>query len=594
VERGLRRVVLIAAVAAAVAVLLAPSAPAAPALPLAHKGRFFTDALGRVVVMHGLNMVDKIPPYHPAAIGFGEDDAALLEREGFDSVRLGIIWKGLEPRPGVYDDAYLDRIVATAQLLWRHHVIPLVDFHQDQYNERFNGEGAPDWAVRDDGLPAQPNIDFPTNYFVMPALQRAYDHFWANDPGAGDGVGMQDRYAAAWAHVAQRFAADSALVGFDVYNEPWPGTPWPTCATPSGCQQYDQQVLTPFYRRVFAAIRRVDPGRLLFYEPWPTFGAGADTGIGKPGDAASGFSFHDYCLGETGGTMEDQTAENPGQAMGCPVGEQRVFDNALAQSARTGDVPFLTEFGAADKLDELGRLADEADGSMMSWEEWAYFNRDTCCARPAEGVVYDPAKPLSGANVKQAKLGVLVRPYPEAIAGTPRKWSYDRAGGTFKLAYATARAGGGVFAATTQTEIRTPARSYPGGYRTQVTGAAVSSAPGAAVLTLRNLPGAAAVSVTVTRGAPAAAIHGVHRRLRLSLRTRCSRRRLVATVSGADRGRIRRVDFLLGSRVVARDRRAPFRTSLRLRRSHRYSLRARVHLRAGGSATLRRRVRGCR
>ena len=80
----------------------------------------------------------------------------------------------------------------------------MLDFHQDLYNERFQGEGWPDWAVQDDGLPAEPKAGFPANYLVMPALQRAFDHFWANDPGPG-GVGLQDRYAAAWAHVAARF-----------------------------------------------------------------------------------------------------------------------------------------------------------------------------------------------------------------------------------------------------------------------------------------------------------------------------------------------------------------------------------------------------
>ena len=53
----------------------------------------------------------------------------------------------------------------------------------------------------DDGLPAQPDVGFPGNYFVMPALWRAFDHFWANDPGP-DGVGLQDAYAAAWRHAA--------------------------------------------------------------------------------------------------------------------------------------------------------------------------------------------------------------------------------------------------------------------------------------------------------------------------------------------------------------------------------------------------------
>src|SRR5206468_2013299 len=82
----------------------------------------------------------------------------------------------------------------------------------------------------DDGLPNQPQNGFPGNYLAMPALQHAFDHFWANDPGPG-GVGLQDRYAAAWRHVAERFAGNRYVLGYDLLNEPWPGSTWQECST---------------------------------------------------------------------------------------------------------------------------------------------------------------------------------------------------------------------------------------------------------------------------------------------------------------------------------------------------------------------------
>src|SRR3954453_9470125 len=139
----------------ALAAACAPAA-AAPKLPLGHAGRWITDAQGRVVVLHGFNMVSKRPPYAPDAIGFGADDARFLAREGYDTVRLGVIYKAVEPAPGVYDDAYIARIVRTVNTLGRHGIVSLVDVHQDLYNERFEGEGWPDWAVLDDDLPAEP------------------------------------------------------------------------------------------------------------------------------------------------------------------------------------------------------------------------------------------------------------------------------------------------------------------------------------------------------------------------------------------------------------------------------------------------------
>ncbi len=40
-------------------------------------------------------------------------------------------------------------------------------------------------------------------YLASPAVHEALDNFWANTAGPG-GVGLQDRFAAMWAHVAQR------------------------------------------------------------------------------------------------------------------------------------------------------------------------------------------------------------------------------------------------------------------------------------------------------------------------------------------------------------------------------------------------------
>jgi hypothetical protein len=50
--------------------------------------------------------------------------------------------------------------------------------------------------------------------------------------------------------------------------------------------------------------------------------------------------------------------------------------------------------------------------------------------------------------------------------------------------------------------IVAPARAYPHGYSVQVSGARVTSAPGADRLTLVACPGARSVHVTVTPGGP--------------------------------------------------------------------------------------------
>ncbi|MGN6473579.1 MAG: hypothetical protein ACTHK4_08030, partial [Mycobacteriales bacterium] len=160
-----------------------------PAGSLGHAGRWITDGRGRVVVMHGFNLVDKVAPYEPSVGGFGRSDAKFLADHGFNAVRLGVLAEAIEPKPGRFDDAYLRNIRRTVALLRRYGVRSLIDFHQDLYTEHFQGEGLPAWMIDDDGLPAQPQAGFPGNYFVMPALQATFENLWANAMGPG-GVGL--------------------------------------------------------------------------------------------------------------------------------------------------------------------------------------------------------------------------------------------------------------------------------------------------------------------------------------------------------------------------------------------------------------------
>jgi endoglycosylceramidase len=460
---------------------------------LDHIGRWLTDAQGRVVILHGFNMVNKLPPYRPDAIGFDAAHVGFLAEHGFNTVRLGIIWKALEPEPGRYDDDYLDSIGETVSVLGQAGIHVLLDFHQDMYNERFNGQGAPDWAVQDDGIRAWPDVGFPGNYAFMRALWRAYDHFWANDPGPG-GVGLQDRYAAAWRHVAERFRDDLAVFGYDIFNEPYPGSLAIRCARPGGYASFDRR-LSDFSKRVLDAIREVDQTRLVFYEPNVLFDYGADTHHADLGDAALGFSFHAYCIAASPGMPR---LRGRLQDMACRGQEQRVFDLAERHTRRTGGVPLLSEFGATDDLQAVGRTAELADRNLVSWQYWAYWNRDPCCERPEEGLVRDLSRPPTIDNVKQDTLDVLARPYPQAVAGTPRKFSFDSASGAFELSYSTLSPGGAPAAEDSLTEVFLPARHYGIGYRVGASGAEVVSGAGERLLRLGAQPGARSVGVRVT------------------------------------------------------------------------------------------------
>lgn len=461
----------------------------APVGPLAGSGHWFTDAKGRVVILHGINMVAKRPPYQPAALGFGPDDAKFLARNGFNTVRLGLIYAGVEPQPGDYDDSYIDRSRQTGLKLAKQGIFTMVDFHQDLYNERFGGEGWPDWAVLDDGLPAEPLAGFPGTYLSSPGLNRAFDNFWADAAGPG-GVGLQERYAAAWARVAREFRRDDAVLGYDLMNEPWPGTAFASCANAAGCPDFDRDELGPMSARAIDAIRSVESRHIVFHEPHVLFNFGVASNVPDLGENL-GFSFHDYCL----------TGLIAGGPQTCEEAEALPFDNADAYSKRTGDTPILSEFGATTDIATLERITRYADDHMTSWQEWHYCGCDdptTSGPGDVQALVKDPAQPPVGANVFRDKLAALARPYPQAVAGTPRAWSFDPANRRFRLDYKTARAEAtGRFHRGTSL-VFLPVIQYPHGYRVDVMGAKVVSERGSKRLLLRSRPKARRVELTVT------------------------------------------------------------------------------------------------
>lgn len=458
-----------------------------PAARWGSTGRWITDDQGRVVITHGINQVTKTAPFAPDAVGFGEDDAAFLARQGFTSVRLGVIWAAVEPKPGQYDDAYLARIQRTVNTLSRHGISSLLDFHQDMFNEKFQGNGMPDWAVQDGGAP---NIKagFPGNYFFNLAVQNSFDAFHDNKPGP-DGVGLADHYAGAWAHVAKYFRGTPGVMGFDLYNEPWPGKAWLGCIALWGCPIQDGR-LQRVQQRSIDAIRKVDPSTTIYYEPMQFFNIGIPTHV-KPKGTNLALSFHDYC------TAQAITKTY----LGCKVPDSRVFANAEKHSREMGRPTLLTEFGAIKDPGVLRGQTDLAMKNRVGYQYWAYTGGDPTTAGPGneQALVFDPKLAPKDSNVDWGKLSQVAVPHPYLVAGTPQSYSFDRDAGVFRLRWTSAKVGGGTFPAGSSSTIVVPDVAVPKGYTVKVTGGTVTSASDARRLTVRLDPGATTVDLTLTR-----------------------------------------------------------------------------------------------
>jgi endoglycosylceramidase len=196
--------------------------------PISVSGTRFIDSYGRQVIFSGINKVNKDPKMNYTDID-STGTYEKLKSWGLNCIRLGVIWDGVEPQPGVFNEKYLDKLEAQVRLADQNGLYVLLDMHQDLYGVSFGegntglGDGAPNWATLTDNLPHVRGGVWSESYLISPAVQKAFDNFWANKP-ASDGVGIQDHYARMWQHVAKRFALNKAVIGYDIMNEPFNGS----------------------------------------------------------------------------------------------------------------------------------------------------------------------------------------------------------------------------------------------------------------------------------------------------------------------------------------------------------------------------------
>ena len=459
---------------------------------------FIRDRKGRVRFFHGVNAVWKRPPYFPPSTLFGQPksksffdrrDARFLARTGLNSVRLGVLFTGVEPKKDRFNERYLTRMERLTDMLNRRNVTVMVDFHQDMYNERYEGEGFPDWAVIDDGIPPTNCCGFPGNYFT-PAVRRAFDNLWDNREN------LWSQYRDAWVKTVRRFRFKPNVIGYDLLNEPWPGTQAESCANPEGCPAFDTRKLQPFFEHVMRGIRKVDSRRIIWWDPNVITNSGAKNNVGLERPihprVNQGISFHVYCIAGS-----PSTGIRPGDDPSCPNTEAIAFENQKEAADRNDSSLFLTEFGASEDLEDIGRVTRLADRHMVSWHYWHYGNwRDptTTGAGGAQGLFKnDLRRPRS---LKKAKARLLIRTYPQAVAGTPVAFRFHprRRSRRFQLVYRADAS------APAPTVVFVPVRfHYKRGYKVRVDGPArVASRRRATRLKLRNT-GNGRVRVVVKR-----------------------------------------------------------------------------------------------
>ncbi|MBU3067816.1 cellulase family glycosylhydrolase [Nocardia sp. NEAU-G5] len=435
-------------------------------------GSAIRDSSGRQVLLHGVNVVAKTAPYYVSADGpltFGPGDADAIDAAGFNVVRLGLQWKGLEPGklppnspqvcgvgqvedPGQYDpevvSAYLDRIADTVDMLAQRHIYTLLDMHQDFFSERFGGDGAPDWALCTDG---DPIVTTPSKFGeVLPATLATTGHFWRNDVRGG----LQQEFQRVWRAVASRFADDPWVLGYDPFNEPtilaagdtsmdtltqcfYAGTRDPGRAADGRDLSCPATVPED---GVLQAIRSVDAHHMLLPEP-AILGGGP---LGPMPVSNTVVNFHNYCLLSV--ATRNLMGGN-GFSNGCRAPEQEAMDRAAVAS--NGQPLLVTEFGAEDDRSDLTTVADLADQYLTGWVYWDWTTYGAGGDQAA-------TQPLQDDLALRPKARALVRAYPTNVAGTLTALHFDPDTRVMTMTY--------LASSPAPTVIAAPALAYPEGF----------------------------------------------------------------------------------------------------------------------------------
>jgi endoglycosylceramidase len=221
------------------------------------------DSSARPLYLRSINVHESAKYHQDHIIPLTPEEVSILRGSGFNSIRLLTHWEAVMPEAGRVDRDYLAVFAAEVQKLTDAGFLVVVDMHQDVWGQPF-GNGAPDWACPDELKQGyQPVSPWWMNYFE-PQVEACFDLFWSDES-------LQDEFAAAWKEVVTLVCDNPDVVGFDLLNEPWPGSALSDSA-------FDDKVLYRFYRRIMDAIEEVCPGKVFFLEP----SRGYDFGLIEP------------------------------------------------------------------------------------------------------------------------------------------------------------------------------------------------------------------------------------------------------------------------------------------------------------------------
>lgn len=395
------------------------------------------DDRGRQVLLRGVNL-NVLGDYYqanadyPTVIPATDADWAEMQSVGIDVVRLLISWSSLEPTRGTIDQDYLQRVHDAVDQAKAHDIYVVLDMHQDAFSKfsptptgttcpagsepSIGWDGAPEWATLTDGADTCAAAGVRE---LSPAVMKAFENFYL------DTDGIQTELVETWAAVAQEFAADPTIAGYDLFNEP----NWGADASTSGVR------LGAFTEKAITAIRAAETAgggfsHIVFFEPVVLFpGDGTLVPASSVTDPNVVFAPHNYNDSIQGGTIQEgfEAASKAATAYGTTfwIGEYGWFGTPAEDAAK------VTAYAAAEDEYRVG-------GTWWQWkqacgdphsvgsqggtpsDELIHFHRTACPGDVNKGPIAE-------------WLPILSRAYPRSAPGTLTKLASNPATGWLSL-----------------------------------------------------------------------------------------------------------------------------------------------------------------
>ncbi|XP_023339622.1 uncharacterized protein LOC111709909 [Eurytemora carolleeae] len=231
-------------------------------------GMFYSKDDGRILMFRGINSVIKnFPWYDPKMLDPIRQKQ--LKDWGFNAVRLGMMWSGLEPSEGEVNETYSGLIKDIVNGLEENGIYTYLDMHQDTLTGIDGYWGIPKWlsdkldkSDRPYPWPMLSTSGFTTwacGYFTE-EISNAFQQLYTNNKGAAD------YFANFWLQVTKRFMNNTAVLGYELINEPWTGDIYmdPSLLLPGNA---GKELLEPFFNKASDAIRSLDNETMIFWEP---------------------------------------------------------------------------------------------------------------------------------------------------------------------------------------------------------------------------------------------------------------------------------------------------------------------------------------